>query len=895
MDGDSDRSSICRSPAWDDAEKKRQRKVKQDIRDKRKKEKERAAWDKKRIHAPKKRLTKAPPTNRNSKTETAIDKSSSASLIPMATETLARKCVDQSWQLDSGPETVDTESFNHTEQVSRNSRYAGNSLQFDRSISLRAEDGFIGGVKLRMSQEQERSAAHALYISKNEIRPLEHGHSGSATLRDGPSANIQPDVLQNNDPALTEKWNPLHCHPIPSDQSDSNGQKFKSAVPGPTAIMNRGIKRGQKDKKAIAEYIYPSSNIMAVPKSRLEDKHHHVAPIRTDSSRQVSSSSQIGFQKANTPDRASRANNGPPLSYREPAALVTDTPGRGCYRDYIQGERWRSCDCDNEDPKNMSSDAGSIRSHSRGRSWSITSLASRARRSFSSSRPMTGDRERRNASHERLDKVHSYDSRSPSVNLTLGASPEIEPSRSRRASISSKASSFIGFRKNARGTSFKQCNTPKPPLSDVSTIGEKSKKQRLKKKGKILKLSSGHSDTTDDVTNLRLVLPEGASDPEKVSEKLSHLNSTGVYDNIALSAKTDTPKSNRTANTVSKSGNPDRTKLEDSQASSTNFAGDTYDEFAGVITTSELPSQSPSNSQLLLKTTSEDASAHSNTNSINSVTSRPSSTRAFSFVESISGEDDEDRTSTPTIPNVESEELQRIPTKKPPQRFSLLGSLKLKQQKNIEAASIVDPSGEPNLSRKSSRRSSALDFGFLPQLKHQPLQRPKKGKDSESSLKPPIFDCPDSEDGVLSKAIIKSPPPPSQSRTSSFTHLPTFAPSGSSNSNPASSSSSTLRSQSPHRHHKIRYPTQGAPPTPLSEISPLAKMFVICCSCQYYHDLPSKVYECMTKPDDVVEDRELGVRGVVSTGVRCPWCGHGMSRSCCEGYVGLVYLRERVH
>ena len=892
MDGDSDRSSICRSPAWDDAEKKRQRKVKQDIRDKRKKEKERATWDKKRVHAPKKRLTKAPPTNRNSKTETARDKSSSASLIPMATETLTRKCVDQSWHLDSGPETVDTETFNYSEQVSRNSRHADNSSQFDRSISLRADDGFIGGVKLRMSQEQERSAAHALYISKNEFRPLEHCHSGSATLRDGPSANIQPDVLQNNDPALT---NPLRSHPIPSHQPDSNGHKFRSAVPQPTSIMNRGIKRGQKDQKAIAEYIYPSSNIMAVPKSRLEDTHHHVAPIRTDSSRQVSSSSQIGFQKANTRDRASRANDGPPLSYREPAALVMDTPGRGYHRDYIQGERWQSRDRANEDPRIISSDAGSIRSHSRGRSWSITSIASRARRSFSSSRPMTGDPERRNASHERLDEDHSYDLRSPSANLTLGASPEVEPSRSRRASISSIASSFIGFRNDARGTSFEQCNTPKPPLSEVSTVGEKSKKPRLKKKEKILKLSSGDSDTTDGVANLRLVLPEKASDPEKVSENLSHLNSTRVYDNMVLYAQTDTPKSKSPAKTISKSGNPDRTKLEGSQASSTNFAEDTYDEFASAITTSDLPSQSPSNSPLLLNTTSEDAAAHSNPSSINSVTSRPSSSRAFSFVESISGEDDGDRTSTPTIPNVESEELQRIPTKKPPQRFSLLGSLKLKQQKNNNAASIIDPVDYPNLSRKSSRRSSAIDFGFLPQLKHQPLQRPKKGEDSETSLKPPIFDRTDSEDGVVSKAVIKSPPPPSQSRTSSFTHPPPFAPSGSSNSYPASSSSSTLRSHSPHRHDKIRYPTQGAPPTPLPEISPLAKMFVICCSCHYYHDLPSKVYECMTKPDNVVEDRELGVRGVVSTGVRCPWCGHGMSRSCCEGYVGLVYLRERVH
>ncbi|PSS08527.1 hypothetical protein M430DRAFT_37367 [Amorphotheca resinae ATCC 22711] len=51
----------------------------------------------------------------------------------------------------------------------------------------------------------------------------------------------------------------------------------------------------------------------------------------------------------------------------------------------------------------------------------------------------------------------------------------------------------------------------------------------------------------------------------------------------------------------------------------------------------------------------------------------------------------------------------------------------------------------------------------------------------------------------------------------------------------------------------------------------------------------------MAKPDDVVEDRERGVSGVISTAVKCPWCGHGMSTRCCEGYATVVYLSERLH
>lgn len=57
------------------------------------------------------------------------------------------------------------------------------------------------------------------------------------------------------------------------------------------------------------------------------------------------------------------------------------------------------------------------------------------------------------------------------------------------------------------------------------------------------------------------------------------------------------------------------------------------------------------------------------------------------------------------------------------------------------------------------------------------------------------------------------------------------------------------------------------PPTPPK---PIAKLFVICCRCKYWHDLPSVMY-----------------RGMVENGgaTRCPYCLHGMETSCCSGYV----------
>jgi len=76
---------------------------------------------------------------------------------------------------------------------------------------------------------------------------------------------------------------------------------------------------------------------------------------------------------------------------------------------------------------------------------------------------------------------------------------------------------------------------------------------------------------------------------------------------------------------------------------------------------------------------------------------------------------------------------------------------------------------------------------------------------------------------------------------------------------------------------------------------PFAKVFVVCCSCQHYHDMPSKLYECMTKPESIVEDKDLGVSGHIMTMVKCPWCSHGMSIACCAGYSAVIYLQEKLH
>jgi hypothetical protein len=110
---------------------------------------------------------------------------------------------------------------------------------------------------------------------------------------------------------------------------------------------------------------------------------------------------------------------------------------------------------------------------------------------------------------------------------------------------------------------------------------------------------------------------------------------------------------------------------------------------------------------------------------------------------------------------------------------------------------------------------------------------------------------------------------------------------------------------------------------------PIAKIFVICCRCKYWHDLPSEVYARLAYPERLNEskpsprrnnDRKPAGSRSLSFGqlpaahaahgsdgldlrpapllprkVSCCWCGHNMSRTCCEGWTAVVELRERHH
>lgn len=77
---------------------------------------------------------------------------------------------------------------------------------------------------------------------------------------------------------------------------------------------------------------------------------------------------------------------------------------------------------------------------------------------------------------------------------------------------------------------------------------------------------------------------------------------------------------------------------------------------------------------------------------------------------------------------------------------------------------------------------------------------------------------------------------------------------------------------------------------------PIAKVFVECCGCKYYHDMPSKLYDAMVNPNVVLSPKDRSdFAGAISMTVNCPWCKHAMSTNCCAGLAAMVYVKERLH
>ena len=262
----------------------------------------------------------------------------------------------------------------------------------------------------------------------------------------------------------------------------------------------------------------------------------------------------------------------------------------------------------------------------------------------------------------------------------------------------------------------------------------------------------------------------------------------------------------------------------------------------------------------------------------------------------------------------------------------------------VRKTSIKRPRSNPQLNTIPPT-PNLPSWDFLPQLKHQPLPKPRRQSQSPQrplpmSLKtgggqefplPPTT----SAGGNTADPRIQPRSPrrltPTQSPTSSTSDLPPAKPrlrppvASSNSSNALTSRNSAFGPLSTGR---------GAPGG--LEAKPLAKLFVICCKCKFWHDLPSKLYAAMSAPQmlsrdipamkapqkagagqgekqqqqqqqqqvngkPVVDGAEIEKGAIkteqaqLDTMVKCPWCEHLMTTWCCAGWTTVVYLHERHH
>ncbi len=202
----------------------------------------------------------------------------------------------------------------------------------------------------------------------------------------------------------------------------------------------------------------------------------------------------------------------------------------------------------------------------------------------------------------------------------------------------------------------------------------------------------------------------------------------------------------------------------------------------------------------------------------------------------------------------------------------------------IRKTSITRPRSNPHLQTKTIATNGLPTHDFLPPLKHQPLIK----KDSQSPTRPTPTDT-----TSVSISQFQDPITPLAYESP---HAPDLK----------------LIPRSPLRPSQFPAPISNRPTRSSTDVAtapfnkntsadgvaakPVAKLFVICCKCKFWHDLPSKLYEAMALPLELHKAENGKIAGArLETAVKCPWCEHAMTTGCCQGWTTVVYLHERHH
>ncbi|KAI5795381.1 hypothetical protein DFH27DRAFT_526582 [Peziza echinospora] len=209
-------------------------------------------------------------------------------------------------------------------------------------------------------------------------------------------------------------------------------------------------------------------------------------------------------------------------------------------------------------------------------------------------------------------------------------------------------------------------------------------------------------------------------------------------------------------------------------------------------------------------------------------------------------------------------QYQHPPPPPPPQPFTI-----------VPTPIVIPPTPtQPQPQSPSEHRSQAQ------QSSSQNVPQPARGRarTRESGLRYEVRDSPSPTTSTSSTAV--QPPASTAPSSSSSSSAP---------STPRASSSrlsvSTLQ-QVHQQHRKTHSVSSTAGMTAEQTLSekektkPLGKLFVVCCNCEYWHDLPSQMYY------------EMHERGCT---VKCVYCLHAMGVKCCTGYSCAVYVLQKHH
>jgi hypothetical protein len=196
---DSDRSSICHSPGWDDLTGNKKKKEKQAAKDKKKAEKKKLETEAKHATRMKNRLSKAPPTNQLfNKPGIDMDRSASSPIIQTIAESTQTPSPKEETQKSKGTRSrrgsfdAGLKNFFSVTQAipslfsksSQSTPTPAASTKESHPATSAGNNDFIGGLKLRLSEEaavHDRARFSSGGVKKDRNSIFDQGNQSSVS------------------------------------------------------------------------------------------------------------------------------------------------------------------------------------------------------------------------------------------------------------------------------------------------------------------------------------------------------------------------------------------------------------------------------------------------------------------------------------------------------------------------------------------------------------------------------------------------------------------------------------------------------------------------------------------------------------------------------------------